>query len=158
MENFQIHPIGKFHVSEKGSFVEVDSKYHNGLKGLEGFGNLLVLWWFSDFDNPEVRSVLEMPEPYKKGPKTMGVFATRSPVRPNLIGVTVVDVLDIDFEQGRIVVPYTDANNQTPILDIKPYTPSEDRVEEVQVPEWCRHWPKSVETSGDFDWEREFNF
>lgn len=51
-----------------------------------------------------------------------------------------------------------DADDNTPVLDIKPYTPSLDRVESPGVPEWCRHWPKSIEESGDFPWEGEFNF
>jgi hypothetical protein len=44
------------------------------------------------------------------------------------------------------------------VLDLKPYTPSIDRVESPSVPEWCDHWPKSYEESGGFDWEAEFNF
>ena len=44
------------------------------------------------------------------------------------------------------------------ILDIKQYTPSIDRVENPNVPTWCRHWPLSYEESGNFDWEDEFLF
>lgn len=47
---------------------------------------------------------------------------------------------------------------QIPVLDIKPYTPSLDRVETPNVPEWCSEWPKSTEESGNFDWESVFNF
>jgi len=47
---------------------------------------------------------------------------------------------------------------RSPVLDIKPYTPSLDRVEAPGVPKWCSHWPKSLEQSEDFDWENEFNF
>ena len=53
---------------------------------------------------------------------------------------------------------YIDAENGTPVLDVKPYTPSLDRVERPDVPGWCAHWPKSAEASGDFDWEKVFNF
>ena len=51
-----------------------------------------------------------------------------------------------------------DANDGTPVLDIKPYTPSSDRIEAPGVPEWCSHWPKSLEQSENFDWGNEFNF
>jgi len=48
--------------------------------------------------------------------------------------------------------------NNSPVLDIKPYIPSLDRVENPIVPDWYEHWPKSCEESGDFDWESGFNF
>ena len=51
-----------------------------------------------------------------------------------------------------------DAFNGTPILDIKPYIPSVDKVNKVKTPTWSKHWPQSYEESGDFDWEKEFNF
>ena len=88
----------------------------------------------------------------------MGIFATRSPARPNPIALTAVEVIQIDYENGIIRIAYTDANDGTPVLDLKPYTPSIDRVESPDVPDWCAHWPKNVEESGDFDWENEFNF
>ena len=88
----------------------------------------------------------------------MGVFATRSPERPNPIALTACEVLNIDYENGIITIPFIDAENDTPVLDIKPYTPSLDRVENPVVPQWCNTWPKSVESSGDFDWSEVFNF
>ena len=47
--------------------------------------------------------------------------------------------------------------NDSIILDLKPYTPSVDRVEKPSIPEWSSHWPLCCEESGDFDWENEFN-
>ena len=88
----------------------------------------------------------------------MGLFATRSPVRPNPLALTTVHVLRIDYAKGLIQIDYIDANDGTPVLDIKPYTPSLDRVETPAVPEWCSHWPKSLEESETFAWEDEFNF
>lgn len=117
-----------------------------------------MIWWFSDFDTPEARQVIEAPQPYKNAPEVMGIFATRSPVRPNPLALSTVEVIHIDYEKGLIELTYTDANDQTPVLDLKPYTPSIDRVENPRVPAWCSHWPKNVETSGDFPWEEEFNF
>jgi tRNA (Thr-GGU) A37 N-methylase len=88
----------------------------------------------------------------------MGIFATRSPVRPNPIALTAVQAIEIDYEKGVIHIAWIDANDGSPVLDIKPYTPSLDRIEAPGVPEWCSHWPKSVEESGHFDWENEFIF
>lgn len=88
----------------------------------------------------------------------MGIFATRSPIRPNPIALSVVEIIAIDYENGIIQIAYVDANDQTPLLDMKPYTPSLDRVEVPSVPAWCSHWPKSIEASAHFDWGKEFNF
>lgn len=158
MQNFLVNPIGKINVKEEGVFIELQPEYIPAMQALDGFSHLNVIWWFSDFDNEEMRNVLETPQPYKNAPDVMGIFATRSPVRPNPIALTVVQIIHIDYEKGMIQIPFIDANDATPILDIKPYTPSLDRVELPDVPEWCSHWPTSVEQSGNFNWENEFNF
>ena len=158
MNHFQMKPIGKINSSEEGMFIEIEERYIPALQALDGFSHIIILWWFSDFDTEEARNVLDMPKPYKSAPSVMGVFATRSPVRPNPIALTTVQVIQADYEKGIIRIAYIDANDGTPVLDIKPYTPSIDRVETPIVPEWCKHWPKSMEQSGSFDWSNEFNF
>lgn len=158
MKNLQVSPIGKINVNEEEMFIEIKPKYIPALQALDGFSHINVIWWFSDFDNEEARNTLEVTQPYKNSPDTMGIFATRSPIRPNPIALTAVQIIHIDYEKGIIHIPYIDANDGTPVLDIKPYTPSFDRVEIPGVPEWCSHWPKSLEESGSFNWENEFNF
>lgn len=158
MQKFYVVPIGKTAVSERGMFIELEPKYIPALKALDGFSHLNIIWWFSDFDNEETRSILETPQPYKQAPEIMGMFATRSPIRPNPLALTTAEVIDIDYEKGIVQVVYIDAHDGTPVLDIKPYTPSLDRVESPLVPKWCDHWPKSLERSADFDWDNEFNF
>ncbi len=158
MKNLEVNPIGKIMNGEDGTYIEVLPQYIPALQALEGFSHLQMIWWFSDFDTPEARQVIEVPQPYKNAPEVMGIFATRSPVRPNPLALSTVEVIHIDYEKGLIELTYTDANDQTPVLDLKPYTPSIDRVENPRVPAWCSHWPKNVETSGDFPWEEEFNF
>lgn len=86
----------------------------------------------------------------------MGVFATRSPVRPNPIAISPVPVMGIDEDHGMIYIPYIDAEDATPIVDLKPYHPCIDRIKDVQVPAWCSHWPQSYEESASFDWSAEF--
>ena len=54
----------------------------------------------------------------------MGVFATRSPLRPNPIALTAAEIIHTDQEKGLIRVTFLDADNGTPVLDIKPYTQS----------------------------------
>jgi len=148
MINFQVSPIGKISVNDEGMFIKLEPKYVPALQALDGFSHLNVIWWFSDFDNEETRDILETQQPYKKAPATMGIFATRSPIRPNPIALTAVQVINVDYQSGIIQIAYIDANDNTPVLDIKPYTPSLDRVETPSVPQWCRHWPASLEESG----------
>ncbi len=66
-----------------------------------------------------------------------------TPERPNPIAVTAAAVTFVDADRGILGLGWIDANGQTPVLDIKPYTPSADRVEHPTVPDWCAHWPKA---------------
>lgn len=128
------------------------------LQALNGFSHINVLWWFDGCDNEEMRSILETQQPYKKAPEIMDIFATRSPMRSNPIALTAVEIININYEQGKIQITLIDANDGSPVLDIKPYTPSLDRVETPGVPAWCSEWTKSTEESSYFDWEKVFNF
>lgn len=157
-DGMKLNEIGHAECHNGEFKIILDKKYIDGLKGLEGFTHIQALWWFNGCDNVEDRSVLKLEKPYAKGPEEIGTFATRSPERPNPIGISVCGIKSIDSENGIINLDYFDAFTGTPILDIKPYTPSADKVEEAGVPDWCAHWPKSYESSGEFAWEKEFNF
>ena len=63
-----------------------------------------------------------------------GVFATRSPVRPNLIGLSICKILSI--EDNIIQIDTIDAYDGSPVIDLKPYIPDIDSEEDAQVPEW----------------------
>lgn len=158
MTVYNVTPVGSIQNDANGTFIKIDPEWIPALKALDGFSHINVLWWFSDCDSEEFRSVPDADQPYKNAPEKMGIFATRSPIRPNPIALTAVEVMHVDEKNGRIQIAYIDANDGTPVLDLKPYTPSLDRVEKPGVPEWCREWPLSVEASGDFDWEKVFNF
>lgn len=158
MKSYEVKPIGVIKNKEEGALIKLNAEFIPALKALDGFSHIQAVWWFSDFDDKKYRTILEAEQPYKKAPEKMGIFATRSPMRPNPIALSVVAIIDIDYKKGIIRIPYVDANDDTPILDIKPYTPSLDRVEHPGVPGWCGHWPKSLEESASFAWENEFNF
>ena len=155
MKDFHISPIGRIEMREGETFVVLEPEFFSGLKALDGFSHLNVIWWFSEFDSDEMRSILVASKPYRLAPAEVGIFATRSPIRPNPIALTTVQVLDIDHQNGVVKIDYIDANDGSPVLDIKPYTPSLDRVASPSVPEWCSHWPKCLEESEAFDWESE---
>lgn len=93
--------------------LDVRAEYEQGLLDIEGFSHLYVLWAFDRAGEP---SLIAIP-PSDKTPH--GVFATRSPQRPNPIGLTVVSLLR--REGTKLVVRGVDMLDGTPILDIKPY-------------------------------------
>ena len=136
---YLLHPIGKvLKLPGKKPQLCIEKKYRQGFLHLEAFSHILVFWWADGCDNPKERSVLEVRPPIDRFPDAprMGVFATKSPARPNPIMLSTVIIDEVDPVQGVIVVPYIDAKDGTPILDIKPYLPSSERVLDVQVPEW----------------------
>lgn len=155
MENFKVSPIGKIKCDERGMRLVLDRVYSPALIGLDGFSHIQVLWWFSESDDDTDRRNLTVKSPYRTAPDTLGTFATRSPKRPNPIALDCVQFTYIDHENAEIGLAYIEAFDGSPVLDIKPYTPSLDRVERPTVPAWCSHWPKCYEESGAFDWEKE---
>ncbi len=154
--SFQLRSIGRVEAGSDGFAIAVDERYRDALIGLEGFSHINVLWWFHLLDAPEHRAVMVSEKPYRDAPDRLGIFATRSPVRPNPLALTPVPVLALDLEGGRIAIPFIDAEPGTPVLDIKPYHPAVDRIREVSVPDWCRTWPEWYEDSMTFDWGAVF--
>ncbi|MFZ5831378.1 MAG: tRNA (N6-threonylcarbamoyladenosine(37)-N6)-methyltransferase TrmO, partial [Planctomycetota bacterium] len=114
-------------------------KYQPGLLGLEGFSHIYLFWWFDRNDTPEKRATLQVhPRGNPENPLT-GVFATRSPVRPNLIALTLCKVVSI--QENIIEIASTDAFDGTPVLDIKPFIPDYDTAKGATVPDWIGKAP-----------------
>jgi len=156
-DKIQIYPIGKIK-STRGEFsVILNGSMKQALKDLEGYSHIQIIWWGHLYDKPSERNRLVIDKPYKKGPEKVGVFATRSEMRPNPILITTVPVSRIDFDKGIIHLYYIDAVDGTQVLDIKPYHKTE-RVKDCSTPQWCSHWPEWYEDAGNFNWQSEFNF
>ena len=111
-------------IEELKARIVFEPEYRNpdALRGLEGYSHLWLIWQFSEAIreswSPTVRP------PRLGGNQRVGVFATRSPFRPNPIGLSSVKILSIDFhtEEGPVImVAGADLMDQTPIYDIKPY-------------------------------------
>lgn len=152
-----ISPIGRVRkTSAYEGYLEIDKPFHKALQELDGFSHINVLWWCHLSDNAEDRQVTTCKRPYQKAPASVGTFATRSERRPNPVALTVVPLMHIDHGKGIIDVGFIDAEDGTPIIDIKPYHPATDRVKRASVPPWCKHWPKWYEDSAQFNWEDEF--
>ena len=156
-QKYAVKPIGTVRAGSRGFAIEIEKTCRPGLKGLKGFSHLVVVWWGNLVDGEEYRSCYVCNKPYTKGPEKLGVFATRSPVRPNPVEISTVPVINVDEKTGIIHIPWIDAEDGSPVLDVKPYHPSEDRVRNVTVPEWCGHWPQWFEESANFDWNEEIS-
>lgn len=115
-------------VKTKGKIIfEKEFRVKEAFSGLEEFSHIWILWKFSKAErenwSPTVRP------PLLGGNKRKGVFATRSPFRPNAIGLSCVELLKIEYtkENGPVLyVSGADLLDGTPILDIKPYLPYAD--------------------------------
>ena len=115
------------------SDIVVDSSLTEALDGLEDFSHIIVLYWMHR------RAATGQP-PTKVHPRgrqelpLMGLFATRSPDRPNPVGIATVRLLQ---RQGNTLkVEGLDAIDGTPVIDIKPHIPGYDSVADAKVPPW----------------------
>ena len=122
-------------VPEQRSVIIFEPPYRdeNALRGLDGYSHLWLLWGFSEV-HQEGWSPMVKP-PRLGGNKRMGVFATRSPFRPNPIGLSSVELLAIEKRPGQgcvLLVGGADLMDGSPIFDIKPYLPFTDSPPEAK--------------------------
>ncbi len=106
---------------------EKDYRIDEALRGIEGFSHLWLIWGFSQ--NPEGKWSPTVRPPKLGGNKRVGVFATRSPFRPNGLGLSSVKLSEVKKSKEKgvyLVVEGADLLNGTPIYDIKPYLPFTD--------------------------------
>jgi len=102
------------------------------LEGIEEFSHLFVLFWLHEMSDEDRRIMKVRPRGRSDMP-LLGIFATRTPHRPNPIGLTRVKLLKV--EGNVVTVQGLDAFDGTPVLDIKPFD-SWDTTDDVRVPEW----------------------
>jgi len=111
------------------SRIRLLSRHAAALGGLKGYSHLVVLFWVHRARD------WKMPKHHHKPPHVK-VFATRMPVRPNPIWMSVVELVDFSVDSGELVVKGLDALDGTPVLDIKPYIRNFDSYPNAEVPEW----------------------
>lgn len=131
---FGIPRQGNLIDSIKGRIVfEKEYRDQNALRGLEEYSHLWLIWYFSESDRKQWSPTVRPPR--LGGNKRMGIFATRSPFRPNPVGLTCVkiDKIDYDTKDGPVItVIGADLMNNTPIFDIKPYLPHIDAIPDAE--------------------------
>ena len=98
----------------------------NYFKDIQEFSHIWLIWYFSDVDKKNIKPTVRPPK--LGGNKRVGVFASRSPFRPNRIGISCVKLIKVDFGYKRVTLYVTGADlmNGTPIIDVKPYLPYTD--------------------------------
>ena len=133
-ESFQIFSVGVVRKKEESTWIEIFEPYADALLGLEGFSHIQVLFWFHKNDTAGRRKTLRVhPRNDKQNPLT-GVFATHSPVRPNLIGLSRCRIKSI---KGRhIEIEDIDAFDATPVIDIKCYISDTVAESDIRLPAW----------------------
>lgn len=116
-QSFELYPIGSVKKLEGHTYIVIDKQYEPGLMRLEDFSHVTVIYWFDRNDTPEKRAVLKVHPQGNKGNPMRGVFATHSPMRPNLIAISRCKILSI--EDNIIEIDSIDAFPDTPVLDLK---------------------------------------
>ncbi|MHA1134899.1 MAG: tRNA (N6-threonylcarbamoyladenosine(37)-N6)-methyltransferase TrmO [Candidatus Thorarchaeota archaeon] len=134
--SYEIKPIGYVKKDEDSPYLEINEEYWEATTHLELFSHIIVLWWITGRDTPENRKTIVANPPKNKGSLPSGVFSCRSPARPNPIGHTIVNILLLVNETRRIYIDHMDADHNTPLIDIKPYLPSSDKVDNALVAPW----------------------
>lgn len=133
---FTVESIGMIQKTGSSTKIRIDKDFQDGLQGLDGFSHVWVFWWFDRNDNPGQRRILQVhPRGDAKNPLT-GVFATRAPVRPNLIALSLCRIKNV--KDNVIELDKIDAFDRTPVLDLKPYFPVIDHAEKCSLPDWAK--------------------
>lgn len=135
MSSFGVYQIGEVKIDQDSCHIEIYEPYILGLRHIEKFGHIIILWWISKRDNPKDRSTMLVTPPRLSLAVETGVFSSRSPSRPNPIGLTKVKLLKV--ENNKLFIDRIDALDGTPVLDIKPYLPGDSvSISDIKLPEW----------------------
>ena len=115
------------------SEIVVNQNFREALSGIDEFSHIIVIWWMHRI-TPSERSIMKVHPRKDRNLPLTGVFATRSPARPNPIGIATVKLLE--RRDNILKVSGLDAVDGTPVLDIKPHIPGSDSPAGAKVPDW----------------------
>jgi len=119
LEDMPVQPCG---AKDTYATIEFHKEYIAGLKDLDGFSHVYLIYYFHKIKNPQLEVV-----PFNDKTNTLrGVFSTRTPMHPNSIGLSLVELIGI--EKNIVTIKGIDILNETPLLDIKPYIKNFDVV------------------------------
>ena len=115
---YQVQPIGWVRKTDGRTTIELYEEYRPALLGVDALDSIWVFYWFDRNDTPAQRGILQVHPRGNPDNPLRGVFATRAPLRPNLIAMSRCRVMAV--EGNVIVIDGIDAFADTPVLDIKP--------------------------------------
>jgi len=127
--NMPIQPRG---AKETLATIVIKEKYKEGLKDLNGFSHIYLIYYFHEIQEPKLLVV-----PFNDKSNTpRGVFSTRTPMHPNSLGLSIVELVKV--EENRVTIRGVDILDGTPIIDIKPYIENFDKIEDKTKSGWMK--------------------
>jgi tRNA-Thr(GGU) m(6)t(6)A37 methyltransferase TsaA len=115
------------------SEVHLDAEFKDGLKGLQAFSHVIVVFHLHKSSFNAAQDLVRRPQGRSDMPM-VGIFAQRAKHRPNPLGITAARIVEI--KENVLFVQGLDAIDQTPIIDLKPYCPAYDLRDDARVPDW----------------------
>lgn len=115
------------------SRIRLKDEYVGGLKGLENFSHAIILTYLHEAKFVRNKHLERRPRNLPEMP-LVGIFSQRAKDRPNPIGLAAVKIIEVLTDS--LIVEGIDAINGTPVIDIKPYYPQYDKIDNAIVPEW----------------------
>ncbi|HIP29716.1 MAG TPA: tRNA (N6-threonylcarbamoyladenosine(37)-N6)-methyltransferase TrmO [Sulfurospirillum arcachonense] len=135
LENMPVQPKG---AKDTIATIEFKKEYQDGLKDLNGFSHAYLIYYFHKVDEHKLRVV-----PFNdKSHTERGVFSTRTPMHPNSIGLSVVEIVSVT--ENLVTIKGVDVLDETPLLDIKPYIENFDKVEGETRSGWMKSSKEEV--------------
>ncbi len=135
LTNMPVQPCG---ASEIYAHIEFKEEFAEGLKDLEGFSHVYLIYYFHKIDKHQLSVI-----PFNDTTNTpRGVFSTRTPMHPNSIGLSVVELVDV--KNNIVTIKGVDILDGTPLLDIKPYIENFDKIEGKVKNGWMKSSSKEV--------------
>lgn len=117
------------------SEIVIDERWREALDGIEQFSHLWIVFYIDRVPAPAALRI----RPMKRAEMPLvGIFATRSPQRPNPIGIRAVELIEV--RENILRVRGLDALNGSPVLDLKPYLPLGDAIPDARVSEWVQQF------------------
>jgi tRNA-Thr(GGU) m(6)t(6)A37 methyltransferase TsaA len=118
--------------------IEFKKEFQDGLKDLDGFSHVYLIYYFHKIKEPKLQVV-----PFNDKTNTLrGVFSTRTPMHPNFIGLSIVELVSI--KNNIVTIKGVDILDGTPLLDIKPYIENFDKIDGVTKSGWMKSTSNEV--------------
>lgn len=134
-KEYSIVPVGVVNKKEQDVHIKIFDEYSKALLGIGEFSHIVVCTWLHLSDESDKREVLQVHPRGDRNNPLRGVFATRSPIRPNPIAISVCELFEID---GNILkLDDIDVFDGTPVIDIKAFIPNREPSFKFRIPFWA---------------------